>query len=596
MRSRFQHIMYLILLPLLPMTLSVVAHGQNPVSATVSSTRVAVNEMFYLTISANGSDVKEPDLTPLVALGIQLGTPSVQSSTSIQSINGQTSVMQSRVWRYPATVSREGAITLPRISVRVDGQEYFTQPITLEVTRSVAMPGPPSSADNQITVDDLAFVRTVTDKTTVYQGEALTLRLKLYILDGNYVSVEGPRNLPMPDTEGFIPGPEWQNRTQEQLYGRAYEVTEFCRVLYPAMPGDLFIGAWQWQGAVRWHDARRRVQTAPRMFVTESIPISVIPLPDPPPNFSGAVGKFRLEAQLPQRDLLQGTPVRFTVAIVGEGNPTTVSPPQLPSLSWAHVSGPETETQQQNNSPEIRKIFSYLITPLEPGEQSIPPISYTYFAPLIKNYKTESTQEFPVNVAAAVGSTTLVAVGGSVDDQRNRIEVRDDGILPIITESTAMIRRPPHRIERLTPLALASPIVTVVIYSLLYLFFIHRSRVIKDRGYARRLYARKRFNKALDAAQAAQDLAEALARALTSYIADMANVNEAGLTSADVEDLLRTKGIDEETVLLVVKLLRACERVRYAGRSSDVEENTALVDAARQAVEKLHAAFQERQT
>ena len=572
------------------------AQGQEPVSASISTTQAAVDEIFYLTISANGADVQEPEIGPVGEAGVQLGTPSVRSSTSIQSVNGRTAVMQSRSWRYPASVSREGDITIPRISVNVDGRECFTQPIEMEITRSVKMGTRAPSGGQEITVEDLAFVRAVADKTTLYQGEALTLKLQLYVLNGNYVSVEGPRSLPMPDMEGFYPGPESQGNRTELLNERNYEVTEFIRILYPAMPGNLTIGAWSWQGGVRWHDARLRMQSAARMFKTDAIPVTVLPLPEQPEGFGGAVGKFRVDAKLPQDRLTQGSPIRLTVTISGEGNPNTITAPVMPDLPWAHVSEPESETQQQDKTAEASKTFSYLITPLETGEHVIPPLTFVYFAPLIKNYKEEKTPEFPVTVSGVEGGGTLVAVGGSATEQRSRIEVLEDTILPVVTDPAVLDTVTRTRGGRLSKAALFGPVLSLAAFFALFLLLAWRGRLEQDRGYARRFFARKRYHKTLAEARRAADPTEALGLALKQFIADMLDINDAGLTSSDVENVLAERGVGTETTERAVRVLRACERARYAGRTPAPEEVDALYAATESTVELLRAALREKRS
>ncbi len=572
------------------------AHGREPVTASVSATRAGVNEIFHITISANGSDIKEPDLGPVMAAGVQLGSPSVQSSTSIQYVNGKSSMMQSRAWRYPASAAQEGRITIPRISVTVDGQEYFTQPMTVEISRTMDNSPTGQEKSGKRSIEDVAFVRAVTDKTTLYQGEALMLRLQLYQLNDPYVNVSGPRSLPMPEAEGFYPGPDWQEKRTENVNSQEYQVTEFIRVLYPAMPGELKIGPWTWQGEILFHDAWRRVQSTARMFTTPEIPITVTPLPEQPEGFGGAVGKFRFTAQLAQNTLTQGTPVRLTYTVSGEGNPNTISAPRLPELTWAHVSGPETETQQQENSPEVSKTFSYLLTPLETGGHTIPPVAFVFFAPIIKNYKTEQTPELEVTVNAADGAGTLVAVGGSADAQRSHIEVFEGKILPIVTEAEALFSNARQRSARLSTIALVSPVLPLLLFLILSVLLSWRGRLSSDQDYARRFFAKGKCLKALKEAQTSEEPAEKLDTLLKVFIADMLNVNEAGLTSSDVETLLRERGIAEDSIGMTVRVLRACERARYAGRGSGPGEADALCAATASAVEQLHAALQEKQS
>lgn len=570
---------------------AVQAHAQGRVTATTSTLRAAANEVFYIIIEASGGDIQDPDMEPVTAAGIHLDTPSVRSQTSIQMINGQTSTTQSRNWRYPASASREGSVTIPRISVIIDGQEYFTQPIALEITRALDLGAQAPGNTREVTTDDLAFVRMNTDKATLYQGEALTLTMQIYWMDGN-VAVEGAP--PFPETEGFYPGPEWRNNRTEYVDDRLYQVTEFIRILYPALSGDLTIGEWTWQGAVRWYDQRGRMKRTGRAFRAESIPVTVLPLPEQPANFSGAVGNFQIKAALAGTQLIQGTPVRLTVTLSGQGNPNTLGAPVLPELPWAHVSEPETTVQQHENSPEVVKEFGYLITPLETGENRIPPLNYVYFSPLTKQYETAQTQEFAVSVGGAEGAGSLVAVGGSATDQRNRIEVFDDGILPIITDPGILthVSRDPG--ARPSPAAYVSPILPLAVFVCLTLLLRWRGRLASDRGYARRFFAAKRFEKTISDTQGTPDPVETLGRALRQYIADIFNINDAGLTSSDVETVLNKHGIDSDTTALAVRVLRACERAKYAGRASAAEEVHALHAATCNTVERLQATLREK--
>ncbi len=569
--------------------------AQNPVTADVSSQRVTANEIFNITITANGSDVQEPDMQAVRDAGIQLGAPSQQSSTSIRSINGKTSVVQSRTWRYPASVATEGSVTIPRISVKVDGREYLTQPMTITVTNKIDLGSRGQDPAAELTVDDLAFVRAITDKTVVYQGEPIVLRLRLYSLDQYYVSVESPRALPLPETQGFYAGAQWQQNVSEQVNGHTYRIMEISQALYPAMPGELTISPWEWQGVVRWYDARRRPQTAARMFATNAVKITVMPLPPQPPNFSGAVGKFNMSTHLSEETLTQGKPVRLIVTISGDGNPNTIGTPTMPDIPWAHVSEPETEVRQQENNTDSTKLFSYLITPLESGEQVIPPVEFTFFAPMLKNYKTDRSNEIRVTVQPAKEGSSFVAIGGSAEEERHKIDVFDGDMLPIITDPEAVANSAPAYHRRLGFFALTSPVMFAILLIGIQMFLSQRRRLVFDRGYARRYYAKNICIKALSDAKEAADPSEGLYRAITAFIGDMLNINGAGLTPAEIESLLHTRNVDPEIVALASRTLKACERARYAGRESSREDVDALCSAATDLVEKLHEILKEQQ-
>lgn len=573
------------------------AWAKSPVSLNASTTKAAAKETFFVTVSANGGDVQPPDVSAWHRAGFQTGAPSTQSSTSIQSVNGQTTMVQSRSWRYPVVAQTAGSHTLPPVAVQVDGVNHMTQPLTMEISETIAVPdrrGNNNSGDQGLAVDDLAFVRAVADKTQVYQGEPIALRLLIYVLEDQFVSLDGPRQLPLPQTEGFFSGPQWQNSFAEEYQGRRYRVTEFNQILFAAMPGDLTIDAWTWQGAVRWQEGHFRRQGANRLFTTHPIPVQVLPLPEgAPPGFSGAVGKFRMQVRLSSTSVAQGTPVRLTVTLTGEGNPQTIGMPVLEKMSWAHISEPESEVTQSENSLEVTKTYTYLITPLEAGEQRIPPVTFSYFASLLKNYKTETSQELTLLVSATGEAGRIVAVGGSADAARQQIEINKSEALSIITDSR--LQAPSVRLKGKTlswPLAV-SPFFSAAAVLVCALFLARRRRLTGDTGYARRFHGRSNCLRLLQEAEKAATPHTLIYQALCGFVADMLNIKESGLTSGDIQELLRDARLNAESVEMTLRILRACERASYGGASGNAEEGRLLLDAARQALDALQQAFQE---
>jgi len=573
-----------------------IAVAQGGVSISASTLKAAVNESFYITISASGSEVKEPDLSPWHRLGFKTGAPATQSSTSIQSINGNTTVVQSRSWRYPVAAGSPGTHTLPPLAVTVDGVQQMTRSLTLEISEkvSVSPEGRDGTPAQEVAVDDLVFVRAIADKTTVYQGEPILLRLLIYVLDGRFVSLDTPRQLPLPETEGFFSGPQWQNTYNGEYNSAAYRITEFNQVLFPAMPGDLQIASWTWQGVVRWQEGRFRPQGATRLFSTHPIPVTVLPLPEgAPAGFSGAVGKFRMQAYLSSASVAQGTPVRLTVSITGEGNPQAIGMPLFEKPSWAHVSEPESEVKQTEGSLEVTKNYSYLITPLEAGEHVIPAVSFSYFAPILKNYKTETSQELKLTVSATGETGRIVAVGGSSDTARQKIEINSSGELPLITDSrlTALTVRPPAHI--LSMPALLSPVISAVMLVAAVLFLLRRKRLATDTRYARRIQARGKCLALLQDAKEKGDKSAGIYQALSAFVADMLHINGSGLTSGEIQHLLQEARLNQESIDMTVRVLRACERAAYGGGKGSEEELTVLMDSALHALDALHAAFLE---
>ena len=570
------------------------ASAQNPVTASLSTDRVGMGETFYISISAQGADVSEPDLvTALKDTGIQAGQPSVGSRTEIANVNGRISTVASKSWRYPARATKEGAIAIPRIPITVDGQALFTLPMQIQVTASAA-PGPQGNGANTggpaISIDQLAFVESSVNKPTPYQGETVCLSLRIYAANDYNVQIVGPRTMPMPDRQGFYSGQQQQASKMETRNGINYRVMEFIVVMYPTVSGPLTIQPWSWKGEVNWRDSQfMQPRAVARDFLAPAISINVQPLPDRPPDFSGAVGKYNVKSALATDKLVQGVPVVWTVTISGEGNSDAVGAPTIPAIPWAHISGPEIEVQQYGNPPSASKAFHYTLTPLQSGAQTLPAIKFVYFAPIIKNYKTETTPEQKVTITASPDAVALVTAGGSRADARSSVEVLNEGLLPILDNSGAALRPSVAAMSLFWMVALVGLAVPPLVYAVFMLFLRHRRRLAGDVRYARRHFALARYRDGMQRLSESDDPGEALYHALIGLLSDTYNTVEAGLTSQDVQELLEAKGVAPEVINAVVSVLRACERSRYSGGKLSPQELEALISAAELAVGQLQA-------
>ena len=92
------------------------------------------------------------------------------------------------------------------------------------------------------------------------------------------------------------------------------------------------------------------------------------------------------------------------------------------------------------------------------------------------------------------------------------------------------------------------------------MLLLQRRRLVYDRGYARRYYAKNVCQKTLSDAMRTADPTEALYRAVTTFIGDMLDINGAGLTPAEIESLLHTRNVDQETVALASRTLKSIMR------------------------------------
>jgi hypothetical protein len=582
------------------------AAAEPTVKASVQPSTVAAGTPFLLSIEISGNSISQPQIPDLDGALIEKAPSQSFSSMQAEFSGTRRSVVQTQHLGYQAVADRPGKVTIPPISITVDGKVLSTQPLVVTVVASgqpvpLAQPQPPtgpiqppstrpSQQGRQPTWDDAVFIEGSVDKNEVYQGQPVQLTLNLWYIaipDFQVGSARG-QDPQFPATEGFYAVTAQPIRVQQQRNGLNYEGIQYRRILYPTAAGDLRIAAWHWEGIAQHGFFDRHKYT----LDTQPIDIKVKPLPERPADFSGAVGTFTIKAQLARKQVVQGVPTQLVVQVAGQGNPDAIGMPQMAKIDNAYVSDPEKESKPADpNVPNnVEKTFTYAITPNAAGKMQIPEIAFCYFDPDTASFKTEKTPPFTVDVLPSTETASGVMIGGAVPENKGKVAVIGEDIRPII-ESAPRLRPARHGTARTVLFGFTPPLA----YGGVALFMYRRRRFETDTGFARDHTAKSRVRKRLKNVVTAAEPSEELYKALVGFIADKFNVAEAGMTSSDTRQLLEARGIEGEQTETVTRILRACERARYASVRLTSDEIDALTQAALAAMDHLeHALKRER--
>ena len=564
------------------------------VHVDVQSTQVTVGAPFAFRVTAQGERVARPVIPHADGLTINRTPNNTGESIQIQFSGGQSVTVRKKEWVYYATPQREGDLTLPAIEVLIDGVNQKSAPVALHA-RAEAVPqaqpaqpqqGAAQQAPNNPPADAsswpelAAFVESEVDKREAYQGESvvMTLRIGQLLIDG--VQVAGPRNIDLPETEGFYSTSPQQEEKREKRNGYTYKVNTITQTLYPLRTGRLTIGRFSWMPARAYRYVRGSLlrEEAALDLRTPPIYIDVKPLPNPPPEFTGAVGRFRMTAALASHEAEQGEPVDLVVRISGEGNPNAIGAPELPDLPWAHVSGPELDLVDTGGGRNITKTFRYIVTPLEVGAFEVPPIPFAYFEPNAGGFRNDNSQGMTLNVTPSslplpMEQPAVPAAGAQTDDiwsiehTAAHLHSRNSSA----TGSMAVVAFPPFA------------------WVGFFLYMRRKRRLETDTAYARDIQARAKSRKRLNHITNANEPLQEVYRAIAEYLADKFNVEGAGLTAQDAERLLHKTEAPQELTQALLKVMRACERERYAGVAHNAQEVNALAHAAETHLDSLEA-------
>jgi len=542
---------------------------------------VTAGQSFRLLVTTEGAlpEAVKFESTPHIVID---STPASQSSSRF---NNNGKVSQSVILHFLAEIAEPSVVNLPGATVTIAGKNYKTNPLTITAIEPVEQQGP--------TLGDGVRVNSFTDKSEVYEGQAVTLTLEVWEWEG--VSIKGVPKTPR--TVGFYAIPQEPVATAKvakQHEGLKYSVLQSTQMLYPTRSGQLKIDPFRWEGIVRGvasvNGYKRNVRDR---FTRSSEPliIDVKPLPERPPGFTGSVGSFLVNGRLSSAQVDQGVPIKLAIHVTGHGNPRALSPPDPPDLDWAFVGEPvRTDAAPQRAvDGSVDQLFEFAITPHRPGNQSVPRMQFVYFDPDSEVYETKSIGPFPLTVFSSGETDRPVVFDAAENDSISTINILATDILPIVTARQNLTRG-----NGLPITIWFVAIIPVCAYAAAAAYVARRHRFANDHGFARAYHAKSEAHRELRGVLEAARPEESLHNALIQFVADTFNAPQAGMTAHDADTLLRSHGCSDDLCKNVQTILRKCERAVYASQSLPTEEMKALVHGAAAVIDQTKATARKR--
>ena len=569
---------------------SLTAAAQN--SFTVDAPAVvSTDEIFRVVFTASYDGGKVSDFTPPSFEGLEvLAGPVSSTSTSFQSINGQSSTTHTHSYTYTVRALQEGKVTIAPASVRIGRETYSSEPRTVEAVKG-AVPDQGSSASGQTqrAGDDLMLRMTVS-KTRAVVGEPVIVTLKLYVQSS---AISGFEDVRFPTFDGFwsqeIDAPQNIQFVRENYNGQVYNAALLRRyMLLPQQTGSLTVDPAELVCLLQvraesagprsiFDDFFSSYQTIRKRVASDPVTVSVSALPaGAPASFTGGVGSFRLAAGFDRDSVAAHEATALKVVISGTGNINLVDVPgvRLPSDFEAYDVRKTDDIATGASGSTGTLTFEYPFIPRAPGVFDIDPVEFTYYDIEAGRYRTLSSG--PLRLKVGEGTRTDAAVIPSGVSKRSVESLGED----IRFISTVPRLKKAGRMMVSSPAMLIVPIVivlaTVAVWILLSRSIARRSDVAGTRNRKALKVARARLKNA--SAFLRQGLYSAfyeeLHKALHGYISDKLMLPVADLTRERIGEELRARGKDEAVIEELNGILDACEYARYAPSSgSEAMEN-----------------------
>jgi hypothetical protein len=440
------------------------------------------------------------------------------------------------------------------------------------------------------------FVTAELSKRNAYVGEQVVLTYKLY----SQVRIMGLQVDEQPQLTGFwvedVELPDEPQIRETEVDGKRFFVVEIKKnILFPTRSGEVEIGRAVFSMGVEDPSSDPffgpMTQTIRRS--THPLTLEVKPLPGvgKPANFSGAVGQFKLSAELDKEKTTAGEPLTLSIVLEGQGNLRTVDPPELPKLPGFRTYDPETEENMSTRSDRFggTKKWEYVLVPDSAGRHQIGPLVFSYFDPVEKRYAELRAGPVTLDVAAAAATP-----GGAAASSRGEVQVlrQDIRYLKPVPQRLGAPRHPFYK----TWLFFATLALPIVWNLGLVGYRMKRQSEAAHAGLWRARRAKKmaqgRLKQALKLARSeSKDFYEETARALYAYVADKIGVSPSGLTTKNIDSMMEDREIPQTERRAFIETIESCEFARFTPGERSREEMESLLERAVKIIVSLEKRF-----
>ncbi len=355
-----------------------------------------------------------------------------------------------------------------------------------------------------------------------------------------------------------------------------FSVFEIERRFLPERPGELALPApvLRYAYATRFEESvvsgRVPVDRHDALVPGESLVVSVLEVPEAgrPPDWTGAVGLFTVEADASPRALEAGELLKLTLRVSGEGNLEHFDAPRLDSLPGFHVFG-----RIEEKSRALRTIV-YDASPLDASVTRVPAIPFSFFdtGPPAA-FRTARTEPIPIEVRAAGSASPAHSVASRAVPGANDIfDLKIVSSLPPADEPRPLS-------AALVAGALAAP---VLLAAGLFLLVRRRERDLADPLGVRARGAAAAFR--------AEARGKNLADAFAEYLSARLRCPPAAVIGPGLAERLETAGVPDELRRRIAGAVERLVSARYrgSGRAAAADETE-----ARALVGELEALFLE---
>ncbi|NEQ50750.1 MAG: protein BatD [Leptolyngbya sp. SIO3F4] len=456
----------------------------------------------------------------------------------------------------------------------------------------------PQSQEQKISEE--VFVRLELDKNSLYEGDQLVATYKLY----SRVNIQKLDIVKRPEYEGFFTSEidlSKQQPNREVINDKIYQTFVLEKtILFPQRSGTLTLNPVEYSIVAEVREGepintffgpRYRYRKKKLALRSKQAKITVKPLPEnAPATFDEAVGSFRLVSTIDKQEVEVNEAINLRYRLSGKGNIKLIelAEPDLPTDFEAYDPRVTSSTENKEGRVKGQKNWEYLLIPRAAGTFEIPALTFSYFDPAAREYRTLTTEPYSISVKGS-GSDPGNA---SRSAQRKKDIQRVGKDIRYIKRDMGTLAEKNDFFFGSLPFAMGMLAPMLLLGGAYFTYYRYR-KLQSDTVGVRKRKASRTAQQHLRQAQVLLDkndrnaFFEEIFRALTGYLRDKLAIPTGDLNRETIRARLVKAGWSETDIGEVAETLEQCEMARFAPASGRTEQN--LFERTQRLIERMEA-------
>ncbi len=297
--------------------------------------------------------------------------------------------------------------------------------------------------------------------------------------------------------------------------------------------------------------------------------VNVLPLPDAgrPAGFAGAVGKYDLAYLATPTNVQVGDPITVRIQISGRGALDHVALPPLEAWREFKTYPPSVKVDMFDPLSVMgAKNFEQVVMPQNAAIRELPPLTFSYFDPEAKEYRTVSKPAIPIRVQPGAGTQQPTVVLPGAQKQANTPATDIVHIKPHL--GTLGASRGPWVLQ---PWFLAAQSLPVLAWMALLVWRRRADALANNPRLRRRRMVDAAIAAGLDELRAhagtnrSVEFFATVFRLLQEQLGERLDLPATAITESVIEERLRPAGVSEADLSALRELFELCNHARFAG-------------------------------